>query len=455
MNPYQKSAKSEDQQEGQSLRLFNTIMVFVIVLGGVLIALGVNPPLCHGQEPSPRLVGVSIEQPRDASGWRAQKTPTKPAWRKVSASSLPPAVAQAAEATVRVRLDSYRGTGVYLGDGLYLTAHHVGRGTSGRGTVSFRDGGYDNVTVVNSDPDADLLLLQGNIRAEMPCVALHNANMQQGEMAFMAGTAKGSLDMWYGPISGYSDTDNGSSDWMSIVGSATEGDSGGPVFTETGALCGVLWGADGRETMASNCGRVRRFLLPWNARLAAWQETQCQGSVCYPSQIQYQQQQQQRLPTAPNRQTLPSTGQPTPVPSGNAGWPTNTQPPTPQISEEAIAKHIFNQMIANPEKFKGDKGEPGPKGDPGSTGQVSSEHLSSVVAAVTEQLRNDPSLKGEPGTDGRDGVSPTLDIDDITAKVIAKLPPIPVKTYDRQNNLTGTEYYPYGTPIKIRYGLVE
>ncbi|WP_162275862.1 S1 family peptidase [Roseimaritima ulvae] len=404
---------------------------------------------------------MTIEHPRKVDRLHAGPSGRANKWRKVSLSTVPKSVIQAASATVRVRFPAGNGdnvgTGVYLGDGLYLTAFHVGRGTSGKGTVSFRDGGYDHAVAVKSDPDADLLLLQGSIRAEMPCVALHDANLQQGDMAFLAGTAKGSLDMWHGPVTGYWDTDTGASDWMSIDGSATEGDSGGPVFTETGRLCGVLWGGDGRETMASNCGRIRRFLLPWNARLAAWQESQCQGSVCYPSQIPHQQPRQQRLPTAPNRQTIPSTGQPTPVPSGVARQP-SASPSVPQISDEAIAAHLFDQMKNHSALFKGekgDKGEPGPKGDPGPEGQITSQHLKSVVFAVTDQLRNDSNLKGEPGKDGRDGVSPTLDIDAIAAQVLARLPPIPVQTYDRQNQLIDTEYYPFGTPIKLRYGLVE
>ncbi len=377
-------------------------------------------------------------------------------WRKVSAEAIPAPVAQAALATVRVRFQGSLGTGVYLGDGLYLTAAHVGEGERPTGMITFKGGGYDNVKVVGKDPQYDLLLLQGTVRAQMPSVALHNENIGIGEKVFLVGCARGKLEAWEGPVESYGAPVGGSAqDWMDVRGAAIQGDSGGPVFTQTGRLCGVLWGENGRATAASNCGRVRTFLLPWNARLAAWQQTQCQGGYCPQPQYQYQQPQYQQGGIG-NRQEITGTiGQPTPVPGGNAGWPTTTQPSIPAISDEAIAKHIFAQMQVNPEKFRGDKGEPGPKGDPGPAGQITTQQLESVVVAVTDQLRNDPSLKGDPGKDGSDGVSPTLDIEAITAEVLARLPPIPVQTYDRQNQLIDTEYYPFGTPIKLRYGLVE
>ena len=50
--------------------------------------------------------------------------------------------------------------------------------------------------------------------------------------------------------------DSSRTDWMILSGTARAGDSGGPVFNSRGELVGVLWGTDGHDVVATQCGRL-------------------------------------------------------------------------------------------------------------------------------------------------------------------------------------------------------
>ncbi|MBN1589201.1 MAG: trypsin-like peptidase domain-containing protein [Pirellulales bacterium] len=74
--------------------------------------------------------------------------------------------------------------------------------------------------------------------------------------------ADGRLAVNGGRFLGYRSTLHGSraADWLVLSGRARQGDSGGPVFNAAGQLVGVLWGTDGSEVIATQCGRLHVFL---------------------------------------------------------------------------------------------------------------------------------------------------------------------------------------------------
>jgi thioredoxin 1 len=53
---------------------------------------------------------------------------------------------------------------------------------------------------------------------------------------------------------------NGPDDWMEISGHARGGDSGGPIFNQSGRVVGVLWGTDGEHVVGVQAGRVHALL---------------------------------------------------------------------------------------------------------------------------------------------------------------------------------------------------
>lgn len=64
-----------------------------------------------------------------------------------------------------------------------------------------------------------------------------------------------------GQVRGYVATaQTGSFETLSLNGAARPGDSGGPIFDQSGQLVGVIWGSDGRMIVATYCGRIRAFL---------------------------------------------------------------------------------------------------------------------------------------------------------------------------------------------------
>jgi S1-C subfamily serine protease len=51
-------------------------------------------------------------------------------------------------------------------------------------------------------------------------------------------------------------TNDGMSDWMTISGPARGGDSGGPIFTSSGKVAGILWGTNNETVIGVQAARV-------------------------------------------------------------------------------------------------------------------------------------------------------------------------------------------------------
>ena len=275
------------------------------------------------------------------------------------AGQIPQPVQVSVSQTVRVSVPdaggNSMGSGTYLGDGLYTTAWHVMRDNpTAAATISWSDGRRFTAKLVAKDPVFDQAVLES---ADKPRggVPLASANLAIGGRVYFAGYSSGTLRPWEAKVRAYASPGQGSpSDWISADGSRPSigGDSGGPVFDETGCYVGCLWGGSApSSTVANNFGRTQRFLLPWNARLSAWQSQGygCQGGYCPP-------QQQAQLPAGNGRQVEIGGNNPT-QPQGNLGWPSGP-PSAQQANADDLAKQIATILVADP-RFRGEKGDRG------------------------------------------------------------------------------------------------
>lgn len=381
--------------------------------------------------------------------------------QRVPVDRLPSKVQAAASQTVVVRTGGYKGSGTYLGDGLYLTADHVMRdgvesGGVKVGTVTFQDGRTFRVRQIAGDSNFDQALLES---VEKPAggVPLASSNATPGTRLWVGGYSQGPCLFWPSTVRGYSAPVGGfPADWINTTGQSIPGDSGGSVFNENGELVGPLWGGAFDETVASNCGRTQRFLLPWNARLAAWQQA---GNGCFGGQCPPQGNPSGGVPidTSPQRP-------PTEVPMAPLNPP--QQPQTPQQPAlpntpgclpckpdyDEIAKQVWDKLKDKPE-LKGPKGDKGDKGDP-----ASEEQIAAMIAAISGQIKNDPGMKGPKGDPGPQGPSGTVSEEDIArikAEVLASLPSRDVQFIDGATGVViDQESFAANEPIVIDVGRI-
>lgn len=310
-----------------------------------------------------------------------------------------------------------KGSGTYLGDGLYMSAWHVVRDNpGGKIVVEWKNGKSVNAKVAGKEPLYDMVLLE---TTEKPFggVPLSLTNATPGSSLFLGGYSQGPLQAWRGRATRLAAPVGApAADWTFATGAAISGDSGGPVIDEKGCFVGPLWGSGGGETCFTNTGRVQRFLFPWNARLAAWQR---QGNGCYgggycpPQQFAPQQPPSNSGGGRVDVDDQPQT-QPTQPGGGNLGWPSGPRPQQPpaqpgcECDPEAIADAI-RKSLGDLEGEQGPAGEigltgpMGPAGPAGKDGQVTPEQIAVIVNEITKNLISNPALKGEKGEPGERG----------------------------------------------------
>lgn len=358
-----------------------------------------------------------------------------------------------------------KGSGTYLGDGLYVTAWHVVRDNPNAPvTITWKNGESMTGRVVGNDALYDIALVESE-RKIKGGVPLTQQNLAIGSRAYIGGYARTKLEMWASRVTGKaSPGGNNPNDWIEATGQSIPGDSGGPIFDEHGCFVGNLWGGSPGRTVGNNAGRTQRFLLPWNARLAAWQS---QGYGCQPGGYCPPQQPQQGGGGEGGRTIIQDQpGVPTPLPGGNnLGWPSGPPPQAQQpaqpigpiqsitfapITVEDLTEQLI-EALANDERLRGPQGPAGPQGEPG---QVTTEQLTAIASAITQQLRNDPALKGPKGDTGPmgprgDGVS-NAELEKIKADVLASLPPIRFVLADGSTGkIIDDETYAPGEPIVL------
>lgn len=405
------------------------------------------------------LCGLALGQDpldRGLTQWRVEET---------AAASVQEAAANAVQIRFPLSGNSASaGSGVYLGERLVATAYHVARGSSGNGTVEFRDGVRMSCKVIQVDKVWDQCVVE--LESEHPTltgVELATSNPQAGEMVYSAGFARG-FRIWGGRMTGQWAGPSGTStrDWFEHENAAIPGDSGGPVFNEAGQLIGCLWGSDGQRTTASGTGRFTVFVRPLFPRLAQWRAnrigrqiagigySQCPPGGCpVPSQggggvVTY---------PGPGAQTQPPPLELT---------PSHPQPPACKCDQDAIIAAVLEKM-AGDDRFRGPQGPAGPAGRDGANGAdgtVNAMHLAAVTESILQTIQGDDRFrgpqgpKGDRGEAGPAGQAAELDVAALTQQILAQVkhPGQRVVLVDGKNGrVIDDETYAPGEPIVLDF----
>ena len=332
---------------------------------------------------------------------------------------------------VRIQCGSSVGSGMYLGDRLCLSCAHLFEGERSRQVaVTFPSGRSFFGTGVKIDGTWDQSLIELTGTPDEPGARLASANPQPGETLTSAGYDHGqTLRLRTGRLTGYLTARSGQPrDWLDMTTQVVSGCSGGPIYNAQGEVVGNLWGAGQGTTVGLMCGRTRRFLLPWNARLEAYWLAQCGGGGRIVSG---------GWGSSPGR-VSPPTAPPT-VP---------TPVPQPQVPPPTV-EQIVARLKADPEFMaacKGDDGQQGPPGDPGRDGVDGADAQPIDVAALAVAIRAAlPPIT--VATTGRDGQA--IYLGDARLGETLVLPPITVYSTRPDGTRIDTEQVPLGGWLEI------
>ena len=220
-------------------------------------------------------------------------------------------------------------------------------------------------------------------------------------------------------------------DWFELDNQVQSGSSGGPALTADGKLVGNLWGAGSGVTVAVSCGRTRRFLLPWNARLEAWRLALQRGrsptQICGPG----------GWGSGSGGGLSPSApgGRPTvPVPPGAPATPTPApqSPQTPQPAAPELSIEVGTVETV----------------DPGTPASVTLRRDNGNYVLDFKIPRGKP---GEQGPAGAPGQPATINVESLAAAIRDTLPPITVNAVDEQGRVMDTVQVPLGGILNIHH----
>jgi hypothetical protein len=156
------------------------------------------------------------------------------------------------------------GSGTLVGvrdqHGLVVTNWHVVRDATGLVEVVFPDGFRSHARPLKVDQDWDLAALV-IWRPNVEPVKIADQPPRPGDLLTIHGYGRGKYRIATGRCTNYySPQPNFPHEMVELDAEARQGDSGGPIFNQSGELAGVLFGAGQGTTMGSFAPRVRFFL---------------------------------------------------------------------------------------------------------------------------------------------------------------------------------------------------
>jgi hypothetical protein len=150
--------------------------------------------------------------------------------------------------------------GVNKDHGLVITNWHVVRDGVGLVEVVFPDGFRSNAKPLKVDSDWDLAALV-IWRPKVEPVKIATQPPRQGDLLTIHGYGRGQYRIATGHCTNYfSPRVDFPHEMVELDVEARQGDSGGPIFNQSGELAGVLFGAGEGTTLGSFAPRVRYFL---------------------------------------------------------------------------------------------------------------------------------------------------------------------------------------------------
>lgn len=177
-----------------------------------------------------------------------------------------------------------------------------------------------------------------------------------------------------------------------------------------------------------------------------------QWGYCPPGQQCPPQQRQPRYIEPGDEGSVPPPGQPGQQPGSLIPVQPPTQPPTqPPVDIKAIESAIanINNTIAGMES-RIDSLSSKPSDAAPTPYELSDGDIGKIVDRLLISMEGNPAFRGPPGDTGpkgEDGKPATLDMDALTASVIAKLPPVKMEIHN-QGRVSRTQA-PLGKPIAI------
>jgi len=197
---------------------------------------------------------------------------TMPASGQISKYASP-AVAQAARSVVSVHASGYLGSGTYLGDGLFITCHHVVEGRIDK-RIQLHCPTKDETwvgRVIHINPKNDLAIIRVKGEVNLKPIRIAQEEPTYGIRYFGVGfgasykTTEIDRRIWAGRC-----VDKGSINAslrlndFTFYNTAIKGDSGGAAFNRKGELIGVVWGASTGRTHCIATWAIRKALEACN-----------------------------------------------------------------------------------------------------------------------------------------------------------------------------------------------
>lgn len=177
-----------------------------------------------------------------------------------------PGLVAAQPAVVQIVVDNGNGgSGAYIKDGLILTCRHLFSRKNNDAKIIFNNGETIRAKFIKSDKIWDLAVMRlVKLPKKIKPIRLARKIPKVGDYLHSVGFgSRGKIRWATGKLKSFSTTNRNTktNDNFKINnGGSRKGDSGGPIFNNTGELVGVLWGATRNSTDGTQVGRCLTFL---------------------------------------------------------------------------------------------------------------------------------------------------------------------------------------------------